>query len=112
MQIIIIETREEKELNIYDPKSGVNWTGDLIGSVGNSPEYNEEADRYLMSQDTFLWWDDLINRYQVADDKYNEILDSLNGNEAEKLTEEVQNLSCDLEDFPYFLSEICKQYSI
>lgn len=64
MKIKINETGKIKHLNIYDPKTGIDWTNDLIGNAGalqnGQFEYNYDDDVYFASQDTFDWWSEYI----------------------------------------------------
>lgn len=110
MDITITETGATEELTIIDPESGVNWINDLMGNHGALPEYNDEDNTYHMIQEDFDWWDNLVKEYQTADNRYQELLNSLNGDDYDRLLAEVQDLGCDLEDYPGFLNQICDNY--
>jgi hypothetical protein len=109
MKVTIIETNESKTLNITDPKSGMDWTNDLLGNHGALPEYSDDTDSYRMSRDDYEWWSDLIDRYQAADDRYYELRQSLPGDEAEALQNAAQGINCDLEYYPAALQELCDE---
>ena len=106
MEIVIRETGERGNLDIIDPATGTNWTNDLMGNYGALPEYDDEIGAYLMTQEDFDWWSDLIERYQAAIDKYCEVKSTLDGEEYDRLVREVGNIDCDLEDYPTLMQEI------
>lgn len=110
MQVKIIETGEKEELIIIDPENGVDWINDMMGNHGCLPEHDDEADCYIMKKEDFEWWKDLTSEFQKADDRYYELLNSLNGENYNSLFESVQNINVDLEDFPRAVQEICDQY--
>jgi hypothetical protein len=73
MKIKIKETGKIKHLNIYDPKTGIDWTNDLIGNAGalqdGQFEYDYDTDVYLTNQDTFNWWNEyIINENKTESD--------------------------------------------
>jgi len=111
MKITTIETKEEKDLSLIDPKTGLSWTNDLMGNYGALPRYDDESDRYLMSQKDFDWWADLIARYQEADDRFfaltQSLRDTLGFEAAEELAEAAYGINCDLENYPEALQEVC-----
>lgn len=109
MNVTIIETGKNETLSITDPKSGMDWTNDLLGNHGALPEYNDETDSYHMSQDDYEWWSDLIERYQTADNRYHELRHSLPGEEAEALEEAAHSINCDLENHPEALQAVCDE---
>lgn len=110
MKITIIETEKKEELSIVDHKSGCNWINDLMGNHDALPEYNDDDGTYHMSQDDYDWWKDLTANYQKADDRSCELLLGLSDNENEKMTNELQGISCDLEDLPGCINDICDDY--
>lgn len=112
MKITIIETGEKAELSIIDPKSGCDWTNDLLGNYDELPDYNDDDDTYHMAQDTYDWWDDLIKNYQAADVRCYEILDDLTGNHYDNMLDEIHNINCDLEDLPSIINAICDEYEV
>lgn len=112
MDITIIETGEQKTLSIIDPKSGCDWTQDLMGNHGALPEYDDDTDSYQMSIDDFEWWDDLIERYQAADDRYHAIASDLDWEERAEFEEMVSSHTggVDLETHPDALQQACDEW--
>lgn len=110
MEITIIETNEKTELSIIDPKSGCDWTNDLLGNHNELPDYNDDDDTYHMSQKSYDWWADLIENYQEADDRSNEMLNNLEGDNYDNMLTEIQDINCDLEDLPANINAICDEY--
>lgn len=110
MNITIIETGENATLSITDPKSGCDWTNDLLGNHDALPDYDDDTDSHHMTQDDYNWWSDLIERYQAADDRYHELLHDLNNEDYEIMQETAQNISADLENYPESLQAVCDEY--
>ena len=110
MEITIIETGEQEELSIIDPISGCDWTNDLLGNHNELPEYNDDDGRYHMLQAAYDWWDELIEEYQAADNRSHEILNGLTGDDYDNMNKDLQDINCDLEDFPATVNGICNQY--
>lgn len=111
MNVTIVETKERKSLNITDPKTGMDWTNDLMGNYDGLPEYDEETDSYLMTTDDYKWWADLIARYQEADDRYYEIAKELDPAEREEFEDIVaSHCSVDLENHPEALQQACDEW--
>lgn len=110
MDIIIVETGVEESLIITDPKTELCWTNDLMGNYDGLPEYDEETQRYLMTQEDFNWWSDLIDKYQVADDSLYELSQSLPQHRRIEIEEAVQAIDCDLEDLPDALQHVYDDY--
>jgi len=107
MEVTIIGTNETETLSITDPKSGASWENDLLGNCGELPEYNDDTDSYHMSKEDYDWWSDLIDRYQEADNRYYELIQTLPADEAESLEILAHSIACDLENFPEALQEVC-----
>ena len=107
MKIQIIETGEERHLDIIDPATGVNWIGDLMGNYDAAPEYDEGLDVHLMPLAEYEWWHDLTTNLEAAQDRYHE----LKGmhpwpNTVEAVaTESIDN--SDLEYYPRLLESFC-----
>lgn len=109
MDIKIIETGEIMELTIIDPKSGCDWTSDLTGN-DEDIKFDEDGNR-ICDQKTFDWWEDLISRYQAADDRYYELITSLDDDAKEALEMAVNVVAgCDLENYPEFLSSVLDEF--
>jgi len=111
MEITIIETGEKEELTIIDPKSGCNWINDMMGNCGALPDYNDDDGTYHIAKDDFEWWDNLTAAYQKADEDYHGLLNNLDGQDYDNLIADFENLSCDLEDYPNCLNQICDNHS-
>lgn len=109
MEITIIETGEKKELVIIDPKTRIQWTNDLLGNHAALPDYNDDG-TYHIPQDDYDWWYDLINNYQAADNRRHEIICGLDEDASGAMSDELQNINCDLEDLPYCIGQICDKY--
>lgn len=78
MNIIIKETSEVETLSIVDPKSGVDYISDFIGNTGalndGQFEWNEERYAYVCDQETFDWWDAVVNANQSLGDRIHELV--------------------------------------
>lgn len=99
MKIKIKETGEIEEL-ILIGKDGIRWESDLIGNHGGIKEYDED-NIAIMSQDDFDWWDDLIKRYQIADDRYEELKAEIEIEEEDDFYKYFGDVGDgDLEDYP------------
>jgi len=115
-EFIIKETGEKEELSIIDPKSGCCWVSDLMGNHGafNDLDTDEDTDLYVMPQEDFEWWKDLIKRYQRADNIYHELRNGnrLDDETVEELETCIQDIGsgCDLEYYPEFLINICADF--
>ena len=73
MEIKIKETGEVEELNIIDPKSGLNWIGGMLDNADAIDWQKIEGEEVAtMSQEDYEWWVDYVSSYQEADNKLNE----------------------------------------
>jgi len=101
MAIKIEETGETKELIIIDPKTGLDWSSDLIDD--DNITINSDGDR-ICSQETFEWWKSLVERYQAADNRYYETLQKVEN--FEKFMEFMDSaIGVDLENYPEYLNQ-------
>ena len=66
MQIKIAETDEIKTLSLIAPDTGVDWVRDFVAS---SDYYDDDDECYIMDEDTYDWWDDIIDRQQDNDNR-------------------------------------------
>lgn len=111
MNVTIIETNESETLSIIDPQSGCDWTNDLLGNHGDLPDYNEETDNYHMTKESFDWWNDLISRLEVADDRCAEIKKCLDYEQSEEFAEGLADAcNCDLENQPEVMQQFCDEW--
>lgn len=71
MNVKIRETGKLETLSTIDRKSGVNWTGDLVGNSGafadGQFEWSDEDDAYLVSQDDYDWWVKYISDLETTE---------------------------------------------
>lgn len=109
MKIRIIETNKTEELTIIDPQSGVNWISDLMGNHGALPEYDEDNDMFVMSQEDYDWWHDLTTELEKAEYRCHELREELVGQAREDFEEDIRNIATDLEDLPKALNAVCKE---
>ncbi|NCC05839.1 MAG: hypothetical protein EOM37_17775 [Proteobacteria bacterium] len=116
MDVQIIETGARVELSIIDPKSGMDWTNDLMGNYGALPDYDDETDAYMMSQADYDWWASLIDDYQRADYRMYELRrdwtsERDDGDEWEfDAAWEGYNTANDLEEYPGMMEQFCDQW--
>jgi len=110
MDIKIIETGAEEKLNLVDPNTGINWINDLMGTYDALPDYDDGTGYYIMSREDYDWWADLTIRYQIADNRYNEIITTLDNDKYEAMCADARNIICDLEDYPEILMSVCDEY--
>lgn len=74
-KVIIKETKETAELEIIDPKTGLDWSNDLLS--------NYDAGTWLgsgevsMSRADYDWWYKLMDRYEKADTEAYEFFEGL-----------------------------------
>lgn len=74
MKIRIIETGENRVLNeIIDPRTGIEWTRDLLLNHGELPPFDDERKCYHMALSNYERWSDLIRRLQAADNRIHRI---------------------------------------
>jgi hypothetical protein len=81
MNIKIRETGKREVLKVVDSKTGVEWTGDLIGNAGGFNDgqftWSEDDDAYLASQDAFDWWDKYIADQEKTESEIEDLADEL-----------------------------------
>ncbi len=89
MRIIIKETREPKELNIYDTDN-IDWSNDLIGNSGATLywEYDGDEQAYILPQEDYDWWVDYIAKKQADDNKLADLRKEYDNNEIQKIIDE------------------------
>lgn len=103
MQVKIKETGNVEELEIIDPKTGLDWAADMTGNDENF-EYDEDEGVRVCDQETFDWWHDLIQRYQKADNRLHEIRESQDDDQA--LYNHIDTFTgVDLENYPEALHQ-------
>jgi len=112
MEIRINETNEIKTLEIIDPKTGSNWETDLLGNHGAEMGYDENDGVYTMDNDEFVWWEDLIERYQAVDNEFDEIrTNHPEGEELEKYIFETGiSAGVELENYPEAITDAVNEW--
>jgi len=72
-------------LELIDPKSGTNCAADIIGNYGGFIDgqfrYNEEADAYECTPETFEWWKRVLADHQALENRIAELVEE-HGSEA------------------------------
>lgn len=85
MNIVIKETNARESLEIIDPRTGVNWIQDFIGNAGalsdGQFEWDDELDAYVCDQETFDWWQKVVEENQELENRIFELEDK-HGREA------------------------------
>ena len=112
MNVQIIETGERETLSIIDPKSGCDWIQDMMGNCDELPEYDDDADAYMMRQSEYDWWSNLTYEYEKADHRMFDLRASLTPEQVEEfdaLWVDMNN-SSDLEDVPAMMINLCDQW--
>jgi len=66
-KIKIKETGEIEEILCVDPRSGIDWSMDLLGYCNDFDGYDDDLDCYIMSEENYDWWNNYANEYQKAD---------------------------------------------
>lgn len=78
MTVIIRETGRPGQLTLISPRSGLEWTTDLIGStlalLDGQFVLDPEEDMYTVSQEVYNWWADYLTRYAAAEAAVYELL--------------------------------------
>ncbi len=106
MELTIIETKEEKELTIIDPKTGCEWTGDFINNGDLDVDDDNNA---TMSVENYEWWKPVVEAYQEADNAVYELCKELEDpNEFLVAVGDAQ--ACDLEDQPAAMMAVVEEY--
>ena len=112
MRIKITESEEIKELEIINPKTGIDYINDFLIKHGGfeSIKFSETEDMYVTDQENFSRWDDIIKRYQEVDDRYFNVKQELPWEKSEEMEQQVANVAGDLEDYLVHLNTICDEY--
>ena len=109
MEIKIKETGEIKELLLIDPATGIDWAMDLTATDDN---ITFDGESRVCDQDTFDWWNALIQEYQVADDRYYKLRQSLDEAARFELIRKVHLAEWhDIEYYPRVLSSILDEWA-
>jgi len=85
MKIRIVEKSASETLSIIDPRSGCDYITDFIGNTGALADgqftYDEDQDAYICDQDTFDWWERVVNDNQELEDRIYDLVNEY-GSEA------------------------------
>ncbi len=73
-----------KSLCIIDPKTGCEWTQDLIGNADGFLDFDESNALHTMSSDDYNWWYDYIQTEQKIQNEINQLLVTLPQSQLEK----------------------------
>lgn len=90
----ILVNGEERELTAIG-NNGIEWTRDLLGNYDALPEYDEEADASIMSEDDFDWWQKEIEKLneiaeleeELDDEDFSQYYKDCDGADLEQQTE-------------------------
>ncbi len=78
-EIKIKESGKIEEITVIDPKTGLDWSGDLIGNNFDGTEWTEDG-VVIMDQEDFDWWSNYCNEYETADNLIYEFFTDLTDN--------------------------------
>ena len=67
IEIIIKETNTIKRIEVINPKTGLDWSGDLIENANPEIEGYDDEGRMIMTAETFDWWETYCAAYENAD---------------------------------------------
>jgi hypothetical protein len=103
MNVRIKETKEIKQLEIIDPKSGCSWIADLLGNHNVGEWVDEDGYEGLeITSDDYEWWSDFCSSYEEADfELYEAKCEAKDFNKAEEIVVQIFNENqCDIEYLP------------
>lgn len=98
MKIRIKETGEIKELEIRDRREGYEYTHALI-EYDDCITYNRALEVYETDQESYEWWDDMIDKLEHAEDVKQEYIEEY-GEDAVAKALAQYDTPTDLEDQP------------
>lgn len=89
-------------LELIDPKTGVNTAADIIGNYGGLSDgqfrYNEEANAYECTPETFEWWKRVLADHQALEERIAELVEEHGSDAVYEVVDSVGGY--DLEDMP------------
>jgi len=89
-------------LEMIDPKSGTNCAADIIGNYGGFVDgqfvYNEDADAYECTPETFEWWRRVLADHQALENRISELAEEYGTETVYEVVNSVGDY--DLEDQP------------
>ena len=68
MRFYITDKNVYEELELIDPKTGIDWICDFIGNsgaVGDYIKYDDEKGAYLIDSENFEWWKNVVAEMQL-----------------------------------------------
>lgn len=99
MEVLIKETGKREELSMRNPETGIDCSADFIGNTGvfytSEFPFDEEEDIFVVTQETFDWWKNIIEQYQEMEDR---IEDLVKEHGAEKVYNVINNVHSEFED--------------
>lgn len=108
------ETGEIVELSIIDPKTGCDWSNDLIGNTGHgmaTPNDVEDCEiDYLATQDDVDFWTNYFDAYQRTDVDLFLLSREVDENDWHKLQQDVMDINAEFNDYPQALQELLNRW--
>jgi hypothetical protein len=93
MKIIINETGAVETLSIIGAKSGLNYISDFVGNQGALSDgqfvWDEDQDAYVCDQETFDWWQKVVEENQELEYRIHELKEEHGSDEVDKVLEEL-----------------------
>ena len=108
MNIIINQTSVAKTLSIFDPKTDIDYISDFIGNTGALTDgqfiWDDDRDAYLCDQDTFDWWEKVVNDNQELEDRIYALVNEHGSEEVYAVINDAGNF--DPEDYAANINQI------
>ena len=103
MNIIIRETREIRELDITDNRTGCSYVLDFVGNAGALSDgqfkYWRDRDLYIADAETYNWWERVTRHYQEMEDRLQAAREEFGHEAIDDLLAKV-GMGHDMEDLP------------
>lgn len=87
----ILVDNQVMDLTIIDPKSGMEWTHDLIGNADEFGDYDHEKGMHTMTEEAYAWWSDYIAVEQSLQDRIQAINESLDNDAREEFKQSLMD---------------------
>ena len=91
-EIIIKETNKIKRIEVIDPKTGLDWSGNLIGNAAPEIEGYDDEGRMIMTEETFDWWETYCIAYENADKALYEYMQDRENDDLEKFADYISGI--------------------
>lgn len=85
----ILVNGQIKELSIIDPKTGCEWTSDLIGNENGYDGYDDDQEIHTMTPDTYDWWSSYVEAEQKLQDRAHALSAALGNEDREKFNQDM-----------------------